>query len=167
MTKEVKLARKIKRFLRRLGCPRWLHRFGPKTYQLWQHIFALVAGAIFRLSLRRITKLLREFDVKVPTYSALCKSRKRIPSALWQKIMQLTAGDKHACVAIDSTGISKANPSHHYIKRIDRKKPVKSYIKQSSVFDVKNKVFVALRIRARPRHDIQDVKYLLDRVTTR
>jgi transposase len=167
MIKEVRLSRKIKRFLRRLGCPRWLHHFGPKTYQLWQHIFALIAGAIFRLSLRRITKLLREFDVKVPTYSALCKSRKRIPSALWQKVMELTAGDSHVCVAIDSTGISRANPSHHYIKRIDRKKPVKSYVKQSSIFDVRNKVFVALRVRAKPRHDIQDAKYLLDRIKTK
>jgi len=167
MKREVKLARKIKRFLKRLGYPRWLHRFGPKTYELWHHIFAHLAGAVFRLSLRRIEKLLDMLGFKVPTYSALCKSRKRIPISLWQRLMNLTAGNNHSCVAIDSTGISRANPSYHFIKRINRKKPVKSYVKQSSLFDVKNKVFVALRVRSRPRHDIQDAKYLLDRVQTK
>lgn len=164
MKKEVKLARKIKRFLRRLGCPRWLHHFGPKTYELWHHIYALLAGAIFRLSLRRIEKLLDLLGFKVPTYSALCKSRKRIPTELLQKFMSLTAGDNHVCVAIDSTGISKANPSYHYIKRIDRKKPVRRYVKLSSIVDVRKRTFVALRMRTRPRHDIRDAKYLLERV---
>lgn len=165
MTKEGKLARKIKRFLKRLGYPRWLHQFGPKTYQLFDHVFALVAVAIFRLSLRRVEKLMKElFGIKTPSYSALCKSRKRIPSLLWQRIMELTAGATHICVAIDSTGISRANPSHHFVKRIDREKPVKSYIKQSSLFDVRKKVFVALRVRSRPRHDVMDAKYLLERV---
>jgi mannose/cellobiose epimerase-like protein (N-acyl-D-glucosamine 2-epimerase family) len=58
MTKEGKIARKIKRFLRKLGYPRWLHQFGPKTYQLFDHIFALVAAAVFQLSLRRVEKRL-------------------------------------------------------------------------------------------------------------
>jgi len=66
-------------------------------------------------------------------------------------------------VAIDSTGISRTNPSHHYIKRIDRKKPVKDYIKQSTLFDTKNKTFIAIRVRAKPRHDIKDAEYLLKR----
>lgn len=70
---------------------------------------------------------------KVPTFSALCKSRK----------------------------ISRTNPSYHYIKRIDRKKPVKSYAKQSTLSDVKQMTFVAIRIRSKPRHDIKDKKYLL------
>ena len=64
-------------------------------------------------------------------------------------------------VAIDSTGLSRTNPSWHYIKRIDRKEPIKSYIKLSSFFDTKRKKFLALRIRARPRHDTKDVAYLL------
>ena len=162
MKKEERLSRKIKRLLRRLGRPRWLHRFGPKTYELWQHIFAFVVMTACRLSLRRVWKFLSSLGYIVPTYSALAKSRKRIPLNLFQNAMALTAGENHQCIAIDSTGISRDNPSHHYIKRIDRKKPVKSYVKQSSLFDVKNKVFVALRVRSKPRHDIKDAKYLLE-----
>jgi|SRR3989338_7612075 len=162
MKKEVKLARKIKRFLKRLGYPRWLHHFGPKTYQLWQHVFALVAIAVFRLSLRRAENLLCMFGVEIPSYSALCKSRKRIPTLLWQRVMSLTAGQTHACVAIDNTGFSRTNPSLHYIKRINRTNLTSAgCVKQSSLLNVKRRTFVALRVRSRPRQDLQDVKYLL------
>jgi transposase len=163
MKKEVKLARKIKRLLSAIGAPRWLHHFGPKTYELKQHLFVLLSMTIFRLSFRRVSKLLEMLGFKVPSYSALCKSRKRISPTLFQRFMALTAGATHTYVAIDSTGISKQNPSYHYIKRIDRKKPIKSYIKQSSLFDIKRRTFVALRVRSKPRHDIKDVKYLLNK----
>jgi len=161
MKKEERLVNKIKRLFRRLGAPRWLHRFGPKTYELWQHVFAFVVMAVCRLSLRRVWKFLSSIGYAVPTYSALCKSRKRIPLSLLQKAMAITAGNEHVCVAIDSTGISRTNPSHHYIKRIDRRENVKSYVKQSCLFDIEKRKFVALRIRARPRHDIMDAKHLL------
>jgi len=163
MKKEEKLVNKIKRLLRRLGCPRWLHHYGPKKYELYQHVFAFVVMAVCRLSLRRVYKFLGMFGYEVPTFSALCKSRKRISPTLFQKVMVLTSGENHQLVAIDSTGISMANPSHHYIKRIDRKKPIKSYVKQSTLFDIENKTFIALRVRSKPRHDIKDAEYLLKR----
>src|SRR3989344_1119493 len=162
--KEERLSRKIKRLLRQLGTPRFLHHFGPKKFQLWQHILAFVVMAMCRLSLRRVEKFLAMVGFKVPTFSALCKSRKRISPTLFRRIMALTAGYPHYCVAIDSTGISRTNPSHHYIKRIDRKEPVKSYVKQSSLFDVDKRTFVALRVRSKPRHDIKDARYLMKRV---
>ena len=163
MKKEDRLVNKIKRLLRRLGCPRWLHHYGPKKYELYQHIFAFVVMAVCRLSLRRVHKFLEMFGYKIPTFSALCKSRKRISPTLFQRALALTAGEIHENVAIDSTGISRANPSYHYIKRIDRKKPVKNYVKQSTLFDIKQRTIVAIRIRARPRHDIMDAEYLLKR----
>ncbi len=163
MKKEEKLSRKIKRLLERLGYPRWLHHFGPKTYELHQHLFALIVMSVCRLSLRRVHKFLAMFGYRVPTFSALCKSRKRISPTLFQRALALTAGENHKEVAIDSTGISRTNPSYHYIKRIDRKKPIKSYVKQSTLFDVKQRTIIAVRIRAKPRHDIMDAEYLLKR----
>ena len=161
--KEERLVNKIKRLLRRLGCPRWLHHYGPKKYELYQHVFAFVVMAVCRLSLRRVYKFLEMFGYRVPTFSALCKSRKRISPTLFQRALALTAGENHEDVAIDSTGISRTNPSYHYIKRIDRKKPIKSYVKQSTLFDIKQRKFIALRIRAKPRHDVMDAEYLLKR----
>lgn len=146
-----------------LGCPRWLHHFGPKTYELYQHILAFVVMSVCRLSLRRVHKFLAMFGYKVPTFSALCKSRKSISPTLFQRALALTAGKNHKEVAIDSTGISRANPSYHYIKRINRKKPIKSYVKQSTLFDIRQRTIIALRVRAKPRHDIKDAGYLLKR----
>jgi len=163
MKKENTLVKKLEQLLKQLNCRSYLHHFGPKKYKLKQHLFALMGMTIFRLSFRRASKILEMFGFIVPSYSALCKSRKRISPKLFERLMTLTAGAKHECVAIDSTGISKQNPSYHYIKRIDRKKPIKSYIKQSSLFDIKRRTFVALRVRSRPRHDSKDVKYLLKR----
>jgi len=160
MKKEVKLVKKVKRFLRRLNCPRYLHHFGPKKYAFYQHILALLVGKMCRLSFRRVCKLLELLEVKVPTYSALCKMRKRIPSQLWNALLQATCAFKSNLVSIDSTGFSRTNPSWYYIKRIDRKKPVKSYVKLSSFFDTKRKKFLALKARARLRHDIMDVPAL-------
>ena len=163
MKKEEKLSRKIKRLLKRLGCPRWLHHFGPKTYELYQHIFALVVMAVCKLSLRRVNKFLAMLGYKVPTFSALCRSRKSISPTLFQRALALTAGKNHKEAAIDSTGISRTNPSFHYLKRIDRKKPVKGYVKQSTLFDVKQRTILAIRVRNKPRHDIMDAEYLLKR----
>jgi len=163
MKKEERLVNKIKRLLRRLGYPRWLHHYGPKKYELYQHVFAFVVMAVCRLSLRRVYKFLEMFGYKVPTFSALCKSRKRISPKLFQRALALTAGEIHEDVAIDSTGISRANPSYHYIKRIDRKKPIKSWVKQSTLFDIRQRTIVAIRVRAKPRHDIKDAEYLLRR----
>jgi transposase len=161
--KEVKLVKKIKGILKQLNCRGYLHHFGPKKYKLEQHLFALLMMEVLRLSLRRIENILTLLGFKVPTYSALCKSRKRIPLSLWNSVLKLTAGTLHKNVAIDSTGFSRTNPSFHYIKRIDREKPVNSYVKVSSLFDIGRRKFLAIRIRLLPRHDVMDIKYLLAR----
>jgi len=47
MEREEKLTREIKRLLRQIGAPRFLHHFGPKKYELKQHLFALLTAQIF------------------------------------------------------------------------------------------------------------------------
>ena len=159
--KEVKLINKIKRLLKKANCPRWLHYYGPKKYEFYQHMIALLLKECFKLSFRRVAKLLQMLGLDVPSYSALCKMRKRIPLLLWKNLLQLTVLFDSQLVAVDSTGLSRTNPSWHFVKRIDRKEPVKSYVKLSAFFDTRRKKFLALRIRARPRHDVKDVSYLL------
>ena len=161
MKNNSKLFIKIQRLLREIGCPRYLHHFGPKKYELKHHITALITMQSLKLSLRRAVKWLKLFVSKVPTYSALCKSRKRIPASLWNSILKITAGLQNRRVAIDGTGFSRTNPSFHYIKRIDRKNPVKRYAKLSALFSLDSRKFIALRVRARPRHDVKDAGYLL------
>ena len=151
---------KIKRFLKNSGYPKFLHKFGPKTYKLVDHISSLLVMPSCRLSLRRVKKYVENS----PTYSALCKSRKRIPLKLFQKLLKITAGLSSGEVAVDGTGFSKTNPSFHYLRRIGNGNP-KNYTKLSALLDLKTKKFLVMRIRTTPRHDMQDVRYLLKRVT--
>jgi len=163
MKKQTKLLIKIQRLLKQLNCREFLHHFGPKKFKLKHHLLALISMEVFQLSLRRVEKLLLTFEIVVPTYSALCKSRKKIPTVLFEKLVKLTAGLNHKIVAIDSTGFSKTNPSFHYIKRIDSKNPVKSYAKFSMLYNVKTHKVITFNTRVRPSHDINDVKVLMEK----
>ena len=153
---------KIKRLLQKLKLPEFLHHFGPKKYKLVDHVSGLLVMQICKSSLRRTELILNLFGAFAPNYSTLCKVRKRIPIKLWQKLLTLSAGLSSGNVAIDGTGFSKANPSFHYLKRIDAINP-KRYTKLSALQDVKTKKFLVMKIRGIPRHDMQDVKYILKR----
>jgi transposase len=161
MKKLTKLHRKILRILKKLNQREYLHHFGPKKYNFCDHVTALLMMQVCKMSLRRIENFLISIEIRTPTYSALCKSRKKIPISLWNFLLNQTANFESFSVAVDSTGFSRANPSHHYLKRIDRKKPIKSYAKTSALFDINKKKFIALKARVKPRHDIKDVSYLI------
>lgn len=165
MKKLTKLHRKILRILKKIKQREFLHHFGPKKYKLLDHIFAFLVMQICKLSLRRVENFLILFDVKVPTYSALCKSRKRIPKTIWNSLLKETASFNNFAVAVDSTGFSRTNPSHHYLRRIYRRGHMKTYAKLSAFFDLPSRKFVALKVRIKPRHDVLDVKSLLNQVS--
>jgi len=159
--KEVKLVKKLELMLKQLNQREYLHHFGPKKFKFVNHALALLMKENMKCSFRRVNLLLDQLGIKVPTYSALCKSRKRIPISLWNSLLKITSGINHKVVAVDSTGFSLSNPRYHYVKRINRREPVKSYAKLSTFLDLKNKEFTALKIRIKPRHDIKDIDYLL------
>lgn len=162
MRREVKLARKINRLLKSIDCPRYLHQYGPKKYQFAVHALALLLKEAWRLSFRRVASMLEMFYIKVPTYSALCKMRKRIPINLWNALLKISAGEQHNIVAVDATGFSRTNASWHYIWRIGGRK-VNRWIKLSGLFDLQCDRFIAIRVRTRPRHEMMDINYLLKR----
>lgn len=163
MEKEKKLVNKVKRLMRKAGLPRYLHHFGPKKYQFWQHALALLVKQECRLSYVRVTELLRGFGFHVPCPSALCMSAGRIPLGIWQRILQATATHPHI-VAIDGSGMSRPLPSPYYYRRIDKPYPVDIPLKISLAVDTKSKKILALRLRATKAHDIKDAKYLLKRI---
>src|SRR3989338_914791 len=159
--RECKLLKKVSKLLKQLNQREYLHRFGPKKYKLKHHLFALLIMEAYQLSLRRVEIMLEMFGILVPSYSALCKRRKKIPSWIWNKLVSLTSGLQHENAAIDMTGFSRTNPSHHYIKRIDRKDLVKSYAKTSMLYDVDNHKVITLHTKMRLRHEMKDAKLLL------
>jgi len=159
MKRGTKLLNKVKRLLKRLGCPRWLHHFGPKTYEFREHLQALLARAYCRLSYRRIAKFFDLLGIRCPSKSALHYTSKKLDSCFWQRVLKATSGDSYL-VALDSTGLSRTNPSYHYLRRIDGKMP-KIPIKLSAALDTRKKKFPAAKIRVLPAHDIRDSYYLL------
>jgi hypothetical protein len=161
MTKENKLVNKVKRLIRRLGCPRWLHHFGPKTYEFVEHLTALLVKAFCRLSYRRVKQLLDLLGIRCPSKSALQYTSAKLDSGFWSRVLKITCGNSYL-VAIDSTGFSRSNPSYHYLKRIDGGMP-KVPIKASIAYDTKKKKFATARIRVSPSHDINDAKYLIQK----
>lgn len=161
MTNENRIVNKVKRLLRRLGCPRWLHHFGPKKYEFLQHLTALLIRFFCRLSYRRTKQFLDLLGMICPSKSALQYTANKISTGFWQKILEITSNSHHI-IAIDSTSLSRTNPSYHYLKRIDGKIP-KTPVKLSTAFDTRKKKFCAAKIRVLPAHDIKDVKYLLSK----
>ncbi len=109
--KEARLLRKVKRLLKRARMPRWLHRMGPKTYELWHHLLALLIRELCKLSYRKTSALLRGLGVVCPSYSALCKMVKRVPRALWNALFNATADFKYTLVASASRKLFALAPS--------------------------------------------------------
>ena len=160
MKKEEKLVNKLKRLLRRLKAPRYLHRFGPKTYEFYEHLQALIIKTFCKLSYVRVEKLLDMLEIRCPSKSALHYTMQRIPSAFWNKILELTSSGMHYLVALDSTGFTRVNPSYHYLRRINGAFP-KIPVKLSCTFDTRKKKFCAAKIRVLPAHDIKDAESLI------
>jgi hypothetical protein len=79
MEKEVKLVKKIELLLKQLNSRIYLHQFCPKKFKFKQHLIALLLKEVCKMSFRRVSNLISMFGLAVPTYSALCKMRRRIP----------------------------------------------------------------------------------------
>lgn len=164
--KEVKLVRKIKRLLKRAKTPRWLHRFGPKKYEFYQHCLALLVREFCKLSYRKTAALLESLGLIVPTYSALAKSIKRIPLALWRTLLAATIQFKQTLVAaIDGTYYARVNPCFHYLKRCKRKLPLKNAVQTTALLDTRRKKWLAFKTRLVRRHESKDFKPVVDAST--
>lgn len=161
MNKENKLVKKVKHLLRRLGHPRWLHHFGPKTYEFHEHFVALLIKFFCRLSYRRVKKLLSLLDIRCPSKSSLQRTAQKLNAEFWNQVLMLTSG-KPYLVAVDSTGFARTNPSYHYLRRIDGALP-RVPVKASIAFDTRRKKAVAAQIKVLPSHDIKDIVCLLQR----
>ena len=164
MKKQERLINKIKHLLRKIGCPRWLHHFGPKKYLSRQHVLGLFIKEVFRLSYRRAIKFLDEFYNFKPHWTTLQKFRKRMPLSFWQRLLAYTVEGPVDVAAIDGTSLQRSNPSTHYIKRIDRTDNISVPIYLNVMVDVVRRKFIAVRHHTKKSGEVKDVKYLVDQV---
>jgi hypothetical protein len=165
MKNKVGLINKIKLLLNKAKAPKYLHRFGPKTYELWQHIFALFVKSYCQLSYRSTTYFLKQLGFRVATKSTLQRYTAKLSLPFWQTVFNCTINSTSPIGAIDSTGLEKSRVSLYYIRRIDSSKRVKRYF-HLSIFSSGKKI-VSLRLRSKPCHDTKDVKYLFSKAKKR
>ena len=163
MKKKENLIKKVKHLLNKIGAPKRLHRFGPKIYELWQHVFALFVRSNCHLSYRRTSNFLKSLGFKVASKSTLQRYSAKLKLGFWQQLFNLTISKCSKIVSIDGTGLSKSKPSQHYIQRIDGYQKFSKGFHFSIIVDDKSKI-VSLRIRKRYSHDIKDAKYLAKRM---
>ena len=161
MKKEDKLLNKVKRLLRKIGNPRWLHHHGPKKFFAWQLILGLLIKEVFRLSYRRAMKFLDEFYGIKLHWTTLQKFRKRLPLSIWQKLLAFTIEEPIDIAAVDGTSLQRYNPSQHYLKRIDRETNISVPIYLNVMIDVVRRKFIAVRHHANKAGEVPDVKYLI------
>ena len=160
MNKKEGLVNKIKHLLLRTGVPKRLHHFGPKIYELWQHVFALFVKSECCLSYRRTTTFLKNLGFKVASKSTLQRYAEKLKISFWQSLFKQTISKVSKIVCLDGTGLSKTKASDHYINRIDGKRPFcKGY--HLSILVGEDSKILNLRIRKKYCHDMKDVKYLL------
>jgi hypothetical protein len=112
-----------------------------------------------RLSYARVKYLFDLLGIRCPSKSALQYTAAKLDARFWQRVLKITCGNTYM-IALDSTGLSRTNPSYHYLKRIDGKIPAVP-VKVSVAFDTRKKKFAAAKIRVLPAHDMKDVPYLL------
>lgn len=166
MKRKENLINKIKYLLKRAKAPKRLHRFGPKTYFLWQHVFALFIKANCRLSYCRTNKFLKSLGFIVARKTTLHRYASKISLPFWQRILKLTFKEVGDVVSVDATGLSKTCASEHYIKRIDRElKLSKGY--HFSILVNENSKILSLRLRKKYCGDIKDAKYLYKQLTNK
>jgi len=166
MDNEEKLIDKIKHFLANSKQPKWFHRYGPKIYELWQHVFALFIKAECQLSYRRTTKFLRNLGFNVATKSTLQRYATKLDLPFWQNLFYQTVSETTKIVSIDGTGLERIKVSQHYIKRINSRKPYdKGY--QFGIIVGENSKILSLRIRKKYSHDIKDAKYLFNKLLSK
>lgn len=139
--------------------PRWLHQFGPKTYEFYQHVLALLVRELCKLSYRKTSQLLDALGFPTPTYSALAKMTQRVPATLWNALLAATVSFKKTLVAaIDGTYFSRNNSSFHYLKRIKRKLPLKRAVQFVGLLDTRRKKWIGFKTRLKRRHESKDFK---------
>ena len=162
MKKENKLINKVKRLIKRAGCPRWIHHFGPKKFVIWQLILGLLIKEVFRLSYRRAMKFLDEFyDINLH-WTTLQKFRKRLPLSLWKNLLTNTIKHPIEIAAIDGSSMQRRNPSAHYLKRIDRDSRTTIPVYFNAMVDVVRRKFISVRHHAKKHGEIRDVPYLVN-----
>ncbi len=145
-----------------------LHRskFSNKLYTQYQHLFLLVYKQFRKFTYKELLEDLSDNLTlrvylglnKLPDYTTLIKFAKRLPAAIFDKLMVAFSKfiKQPEKVAIDGTGISLDNASPHYCKRIGKPYKKRPFLKLSVIVEIKHYLILQFKVRKKARHDLID-----------
>jgi len=156
------LEQKAKHLVRRARLPKFLNHFGWKKHPLWEFMLAQLVYTTYSRCWRRTARFMREYYGIVLHWTSWQRAIAKWPFWVWQALARASAGDGTCTIAaIDGTTFSRANPSEHYLHRIDREGSIGRPVQSVTLIDVRRRKFLAWRIRARPMGEKRDVPYLI------
>ena len=163
MTRQERLIDKAKRLVRQARLPRFFNKMGRRWHPTWQVYLCHLVYTTHAPSWPRAAKFMREYYGLDMDWTCWRKALLKWPVSAWQALGRASAGNEPCAIAaIDGTTLARSNPSQHYLHRIDREGAVGRPVQEVAMIDVKRRKFLAWRVRARPRGEKCDVKYLLN-----
>jgi hypothetical protein len=170
----VKLICSCQKLLRKSRILRYSCRFSKKTYTQHQHILLLVLKTHLQRTYRETVEILGELQGirkrirlrRIPHFTTLQKFMKRFNSMLLERLIYDVIGScKCSRVAVDSTGFSSGYASTYYVKRLEGKGEVRSFMKASIAIDLKRQLVISLKLRKAPSNDSRDFIPLLKKIS--
>jgi len=147
---------------RRARLPKHFNKYGPKTHKMWQFLLCHVVYMKHTRNWRDAASFMKEHYGLILHWTCWQRAVAKWPSWVWHALARASAGDDECSVAaIDGTGISRTNPSYHYVKRIGQTTPVRRPMQAIVMIDVKRRKFLSWRVRAKPRGEKCDTPYLI------
>lgn len=166
----------VERLCAQANIPQYFRYVQKKTYNNQQHLFLLIAKEHSKYGYRMFIESL--YDSKIPKYiglkhiphfTTLQKFAQRLSAKLLNNLIFLTQHlfkERGTFFGVDSTGMELDHASHHYCKRINRKKPVKGFVNLNALSDLHNKIIITTKIRKKRRHDCSDFLPMWNKVKT-
>src|SRR3989338_2793789 len=149
-------------------------KFSNKLYTQYQHLFMLVYKQFRKFTYKELLEDLSDNITlraylglhKLPDYTTLVKFAKRLPSKIFDKLMDAFSKliEQPEKVAIDGTGISLDNASPHYCKRIGKPYHKRPFLKLSVIVEIKHYLILQFKVRKKTRHDVVDAKPLVKKL---
>ena len=142
--------------------PNFFNRKGPKRTPAWKTYACYLEYTVHAPAWRRASDFMASYHNEERHWTTWQKAVAKWPFWVWQRLGQASVGSQECSMAaIDGTGISRTNASHHYLKRIDSLNKVKRHVQQVVLIDIVKRKFLAWRIRSKPRGETLDVPYLI------
>jgi len=144
--------------------PAYLNKFGPKKTPGWLIYLCHLEYTAHAPAWRRAANFMTDYHNKSRHWTCWQKAIAKWPAWVWEALAKASVEETTCDIAaVDGTTISQSNPSHHFLKRIDRDGPIGRPVQTVIMIDVLKRKFLSWRFRSTPRGEKCDVPYLVDK----